>query len=245
MLEIRNIIQEIQVSASQEIQAQQARISSLQTEIQQSQQQKKDLLLAQREELTQHYDMLLQQREEMHSTRDHDIVQKIQLLDNRFETLTLENTKVKALYREKKLQYEQLHEQIIQKDEKIKKLTYDLEDTQSNFMTKEDQYNRRISQLENDREHWLEEKSLFMKDYEMKLEQVGLLTIVLSFLFLLSSTIESTRKSTRTRCTKYYRTTISSIPRAILYSICLLATTIQHNTATTHPVTSFLRRDRR
>lgn len=170
--ELKDVIQQVQFSTSQEMQSQQVYINSLQTETQQLHQQKKELLLSQREELTQHYDMLLAQREEIYHTRENEILQQIQALDNRFETLTLENTKIKNLYREKKLQYEQLYEQMIQKDEKVKKLNYDLEDAHSNSMKKEDSSTRRISQLEMERDSWLNEKENLRKEYELKLEQV-------------------------------------------------------------------------
>ncbi len=166
------MIQQVQFATNQEMQSQQIYINSLQAEIQQLHDQKKELLASQRDELTQHYDMLLAQREEIYHARENEILQQIQALDSRFETLTMENTKIKNLYREKKLQYEQLHEQIIQKDEKIKKLNYDLEDAQSSSMKKEDSFTRRVSQLEIERESWLTEKDNLRKEYELKLEQV-------------------------------------------------------------------------
>ena len=97
--------------------------------------------------MTHTFENLIQQREESFSKKEREIGNQIIGLDNKFEELRTENSRIKLENNEYHRRIESLSDEISNKDEQLRQLQWKLDDERNNKQLNDDQIHRKINQL--------------------------------------------------------------------------------------------------
>lgn len=177
--ELKAVIESIQFSAEEENKHKQMEIDKLKKDLDVLYQSKEHALELQRKDLTNTFEQILQQREEQYQTKENDIQSQIQCIDTRFEKLQTENIFFKEQCRDYKAKYEHAIEASQQKDDKIRQLTYQVEDERNLKTSLEDSFTRQSHQQQQEIQRLIDLRMKEKMDAENALEQVSLFLSVL------------------------------------------------------------------
>jgi hypothetical protein len=173
--ELRTVIESLQWSAEEESKSKQFEIDKLKKEIFILQRNKEDSLDLQRKDLSNTFEQIIQQREEAYQKREEDIGKQIHFLDQRFEKLQNENLKSKEQNREMKVTNERLSEEVIQKEEKIRHISYQLEEEIQKRLSTEDAMKRQMNMLQLEMQKLSDHNGKEKLELESEMEKVRLL----------------------------------------------------------------------
>ena len=127
--------------------------------------------------MTHTFENLIQQREESFSKKEREIGNQIIGLDNKFEELRTENSRIKLENNEYHRRIESLSDEISNKDEQLRQLQWKLDDERNNKQLNDDQIHRKINQLNLDlaisREKLIQDTS----DQKRIIDKVGNISI--------------------------------------------------------------------
>lgn len=134
---------------------------------------KEEALEIQRRDLTQTFEQIIERRDQMWKAKEVEISKQIQVLEEKFDKLQTENTRLKNKNRELTLQVEELQNDLQHKEESLRQLNYKLEDTTLSKQSVEDSYQRQLNALSSELKSIMDSKGLENKDYQLQIEKVN------------------------------------------------------------------------
>lgn len=164
----------MQWNAEEDSKSKQFEIDKLKKELAILQRSKDDALDLQRKDLTNTFEQIIQQREDVYQKREEEINKQINFLDQRFEKLQNENLRLKEQNRELKVTNERLSEDVSQKDDKSRQVSYQLQEEIQKRLTIEDAMKRQINALQLDLQKLSDSKGKEKLELESQLEKVSL-----------------------------------------------------------------------
>lgn len=176
--ELRDVIESMKWAAEEEAQSKAKEIEYLRKEIRNAHVQKEESLESQRKDLTDAFEKILHQREDSFSSKERDIAQQIHVLDNRFEQLQTENTKLKKELSVSCQKVEELTKDTSSLEENKRLLQWQIEDLRNSTVVSDDAMQRQLQEMTKQVSNLKEALQRDKFEYERKIEKVWFTSVV-------------------------------------------------------------------
>ena len=142
-------MEDIKWTAVEEMKNKENEINKLREDIKIASATRADALQHQRNDLIETYEGLMKQREVAALTKEREIEQIINHLENKFETIQTESLQLKNELRDTSIKYEQTYNDLKVQQDQNRILSYKIEDLQKSQLILQDTYQRKSMELNN------------------------------------------------------------------------------------------------
>jgi chromosome segregation ATPase len=147
LLELKEEIERLVWTASEENKTKEREINSLKDDLERLGIARDQALETQHNELTTSFENILKQREELYSNRENEIMKQLSSWQTKFENSRIENNRIRSDLNELTRRYENAIEDMNKKDESIRELKWQIDDEKMKAQQTEENYQRRIQAL--------------------------------------------------------------------------------------------------
>lgn len=174
LIELKEQIEQLGWASAEETKAKIRENVSLREEIDRLSASRDESLETQRRDLTNTFELLLEQREEAFSMKEREISKQISLLDNRFEQLRTDNSRLKSELGDALRRQEVLSEESSVKEDQLRQLQWRTDDERTAKLQNDDSMQRHIQQLSLDLNITRDTCQREAAEYQKNLEKVFL-----------------------------------------------------------------------
>jgi hypothetical protein len=137
-------------SNEEELLSRNKEIERLQSEILRLNKQREDSLSSQRRDLSQVFENILRENEEKFAIKEKEIGEQVNMLNDRFERLFTENTRIKKESHEMRINNDKMREEMSRKDDLMRQIQWQMEDLRATSTHSEDELRRKLHSVEVD-----------------------------------------------------------------------------------------------